>query len=161
MIVAMTEDRVIGSKNKLPWPSIKEDMRHFKDITMGRPVIMGRKTWESIPEQYRPLPGRTNIVVTRQENLTLPGSDHIFNNLEIAVEFAKTLDEHPFIIGGSSLYQEGFSLADQIYLTLIKGNFEGDTYLPEFDLDTWKVEMLKETDKAIFYLYERKLLSKA
>jgi dihydrofolate reductase len=156
MIVGMTEDRVIGKDNDLPWPKIKEDMKHFRKITTGHPIIMGRKTWDSIPDKYKPLPKRTNIVVTRQKDLALGGAE-VFNSLEGAITYAATLDEEVFIIGGSSLYKEALPKTNKLYLTIIKGEHEGDTFFPEFDKSKWAEEILSETEKATFYLLERSI----
>ena len=155
LIVAMTKDRVIGKNNDLPWPKIRADMKHFRDTTTGHAVIMGRKTWDSIPETYRPLPDRTNIVVSRQTNLQLPGTHHIFNELDVAIEFAKTIDSEPFIIGGAAIYEAALPFTDKIYLTLVKGGYRGDAYFPEIDFTVWHKETLKETEKADFYLLKR------
>ena len=155
MIVCMTEDHVIGKDNDLPWPKIKEDMKHFRKITMGHPIIMGRKTWDSIPEKYRPLPGRTNIVITRQKDLKLKGAE-VCDSLTAAIEFA--LDyagSAVFIIGGASLYKAAMPFADKIYLTVIKGTYEGDTFFPEIDQNKWSKQILKETKNASFQLLTR------
>ena len=153
LIVAMTKDRVIGKDNDLPWPMIKEDMKHFKKTTKGHPVIMGRKTWDSIPEKFRPLPGRLNIVVTRNADLKLDGAT-VFNHVDEAIDFALEQDPDSFVIGGSSIYEAALPKAGQIYLTIIKGSYEGDTHFPELDL-AWESKKLSETDKAAFYLYTR------
>jgi dihydrofolate reductase len=155
MIVGMTENRVIGKDNDLPWPKIKEDMKHFRKITTGHPIIMGRKTWDSIPAKYKPLPKRTNIVVTRQKDLVLEGAE-VFNSLEGAITYAATLDEEVFIIGGSSLYKEALPKTRKLYLTIIKGEYEGDTFFPELDKTRWAEEVLDETEKATFYLLEKR-----
>ena len=155
MIVAMTEDRVIGKNNELPWPMIKEDMQHFKKITTGHAVIMGRKTWDSIPDKFKPLPKRTNVVVTRQD-LKLGGAI-VCNSLAEAIDCAKDVDDNPFIIGGASLYEESLPLVNQIYLTLIKNTYEGDTYFPALSKQDWKQSLLSETEKAAFYLYQRSI----
>ncbi len=155
LIVGMTKDRVIGKDNDLPWPKIKEDMKHFRKITTNHAIIMGRKTWDSIPSAYKPLPNRTNIVVTRQEDLNLPGADHVFNDLDIAIKFAHTIDPDPFIIGGATLYEAALPKTTDLYLTLVKGDYEGDTFFPEINEFEWNKETLKETEKATFYLYKR------
>lgn len=149
IIVAMTEDRVIGKNNDLPWPRIKEDMKHFKDITAGHAVVMGRKTWDSIPEKFKPLPGRTNIVVSRQKDLQLPGA-HVYNNIYDALKAALEKDSEPMVIGGNAIYEAALPYTKRIYLSLIKQDFEGDTYFPELKTTDWNETVLFQTDKAVF-----------
>lgn len=158
MIVGMTKDRVIGKDNDLPWPRVKEDMKFFRKTTTGHIVIMGRKTYDSIG---RPLPKRINIVITRQKDLEIDGC-WVVNSLQEAIDmskhFTKRTDVNPevFVIGGSSLYKEAAPDVDKIYLTHIKGDYDGDTYFPEIDETKWRKTQVDETDKAIFYLLERR-----
>jgi dihydrofolate reductase len=128
IIVAMTEDRVIGCNNQLPW-HISEDLIRFKQITMGHPIIMGRKTYESIG---KPLPGRINIVVTRDPEKKWDGVI-IAHSLDEALKSQKS-EKEVFVIGGSSLFEEAWPKADQIYLTLIHHRIPGDVVFPAFDL---------------------------
>ena len=139
-IVAMGADRVIGRYNGLLWP-IPDDLKRFKELTMGHPVVMGRKTYESIFSMLgKPLPGRTNIVITRSpadfmdnpsfefENVLLAGS------LEEAIEKAKEIDkEEIFIGGGAQIYQQALPLVDRLYLTLVDDDKEGDAYFPPYE----------------------------
>jgi dihydrofolate reductase len=137
LIAALTENRVIGKNNDLPW-HLPDDMKYFMQTTKGHHVIMGRKNYESIPEKFRPLPNRTNIVVTRQKNFTAPGCT-VVNSIEQGLEIAKNNQEREvFIIGGAEIYRQGFSNTDKMYLTEIKIALEGDTYFPEFDKTQWK-----------------------
>ena len=129
LIVAMTEDRVIGINNRLPW-HLSEDLKRFKKITMGHPVIMGRKTFESIG---RPLPGRQNIVVSENKSYRAEGAV-VVQNLEEALNAGGELSEEKFVIGGARLFEAGLKMADKIYLTLIHRSFEGDVYFPLLDL---------------------------
>ena len=129
IIVAMTADRVIGNKNKLPW-HLPEDLKHFKNITMGKPVIMGRKTYESIG---RLLPGRKNIILSRNKSYAIDGA-HMVSTLKEAIKLCEDNSE-AFIIGGSTVYKEALPKADCLYLTIINKEFEGDACFPEFDLD--------------------------
>lgn len=132
LIVAMDEARLIGRSGGLPW-HIPEEMRAFKRITMGHPCIMGRKTWESLK---RPLPGRLNVVVTRQSGYTATGAV-VVTSLAQALELAKArCDEwgdEVFVIGGAELYRDALPLAQRLYLTRVQGRFDGDVYFPEFD----------------------------
>lgn len=127
LIVAMTEERVIGKDNKLPW-HLPEDLKRFKKITMGHPIIMGRKTFESIG---RPLPGRENIILSRDPAFRVEGVKTVTSFAQ-ALEACKT--EEAFVIGGSAVFAEALPMAERIYLTLIHRHFEGDCYFPPIDL---------------------------
>lgn len=126
LIVAMSRNRVIGHQNQLPW-HLPEDLKHFKATTMGNPIIMGRKTFESIG---RPLPGRENIVVTRNPAYREEGVI-VVHSLAEAIKACG--DRDAFVIGGAQLYQDALPLADRLYVTLIDQDFAGDTYFPEID----------------------------
>lgn len=132
LIVAMAENRVIGRGGKLPW-HVSEDLKRFKRLTMGRPILMGRKTWDSLG---RPLPGRENVVVTRQRGLRLPGAT-VVHSLDEALARARSLGaDEAFVIGGAELISEALPLADRLELTLIHHPFEGDVLLPPLG-DGW------------------------
>jgi len=142
LIVAMASNRVIGLNNKMPW-HLSADLKKFKKITMGSPILMGRKTYESIG---RPLPGRTNIIISRNIDYQQNGCV-VFNDLKTALEKASENTEEIFIIGGSDLYQSILPIADTIYLTLINQEFQGDTFFPEIELNDWsEVEREDITD---------------
>jgi dihydrofolate reductase len=131
LIVAMSENRVIGRDKDLPW-HIPEDLKYFKKVTKGHPMIMGRKTFESIG---RPLPQRRNIVLTRQEGFQLQGAE-VFKSFDEALSVLRS--ELPpgaevFVIGGEEIFRLALPLADKIYLTLVHDEFEGDAFFPEFD----------------------------
>ena len=149
LIVAMTQDRVIGKNNTLPWPTIKEDMQHFRKITTGHPIIMGRKTYESIG---RPLPKRTNIVITQQDNLKIDGC-FIVNSFIEALSVEKA--DEVFVIGGASIYEQALPLADKIYLTMIKKSYSGDTFFPKITESNWNKTLLNETENVEFYFLEK------
>jgi len=139
LIVAMAVNRVIGRAEALPW-RLPADLAHFKRVTMGRPVIMGRRTWESIG---RALPGRRNIVVTRTPGYAAPGCE-VVDSLEAAWRAAAGADE-AFVIGGGALYEEALASADRIYLTEVEGEVEGDTRFPDFDRSRWReVELARQ-----------------
>lgn len=160
-IVAHDENRVIAKDGKIPW-KIKEDLKLFRQITTGHSTIMGRKTWESIPEKYRPLPNRTNIVLTKDLNSfaikpvpsssdnigRLIGSKHkqqentwFTTKWDSAIEIAKKYrpGKHIFIIGGASIYDYAINEAkiDRILLSLVDGEHEGDVFFPELDENEW------------------------
>ncbi len=132
LIVAASQNGVIGIQNRLPW-KLPADLKRFKQLTLGHPVIMGRKTFESIG---KPLPGRTNIVLTRQIGLKLCGC-LTAPSLQDAI-FLCGDKEEIFAIGGASLYEKALPLADQIYLTRIHQDFEGDTFLFPIDPAAWQ-----------------------
>jgi dihydrofolate reductase len=136
VVVAVGRDQqhnhVIGKDNKLLW-HIPDDLKRFKEITLGHPVVMGRKTFESIlAELGRPLPGRTNIVVTRDAQWNHPGVE-VYHSLQAAFDRAAALDQDEiFIGGGTQLYTEAFPQIDRIYLTIIDAEAEGDAFFPDY-----------------------------
>ncbi len=132
LIAAMANNRVIGIENRLPW-HLPADLQHFKKITMGKPILMGRKTYESIG---RPLPGRENIVLTRDENFKPEGCT-IYHSIENALEATESYEE-VMVIGGDSFYQQLISKADCLYLTFIEQDIEGDAFFPEYSESDWK-----------------------
>ena len=137
LIAAISQNNVIGKNNDLPW-HLPDDMKYFMQTTKGHHVIMGRKNYDSIPEKFRPLPNRINIVVTRQQGLQAPNCI-IVNAIEKGLELARQHGEtEAFIIGGSEIYHQGFALANRLYLTEIHATIEGDTYFPEFNKKQWK-----------------------
>jgi dihydrofolate reductase len=137
LIAALSKNHVIGKNNDLPW-HLPDDMKYFMQTTKAHHVIMGRKNYESIPEKFRPLPNRTNIVVTRQQHYNAPDC-LLVNSLEEALQIAAANNQQEvFIIGGAEIYHQGFALATQLYLTEIEGVIEGDTYFPDFDKSHWK-----------------------
>ena len=147
LIVAASENGVIGKDNDLIW-HLPNDMRFFKETTLNHHVIMGRKNFESIPHKYRPLPNRTNIVITRQTDYKADGCV-VVNSVEAALEIAKENgDKEPFIIGGGQIYKLALeaNLVDRIYLTKVHHNFDGDTFFPELN-NKWK-EVNKTVNKA-------------
>ena len=132
LVVAMARNRVIGKDNALPW-RLPADLAHFKRVTMGRPIVMGRRTYESIG---KPLPGRKNIVVTRNRDFSAPGCT-VVASLEEAWRAAAGADE-VCVIGGTSLFVESLPLADVIHLTEVEAEVAGDTYFPPFDRAEWR-----------------------
>lgn len=137
LIAAMARNRVIGRDNAMPW-HLPEDLRYFKAATLGKPIVMGRKTFDSLG---RPLPGRTNIVVSRQADLTLDGAQ-VFASIDDALNAARQqaqadgVDE-VMVIGGDNLYRQTLERADRIYLTRIDSEPEGDAWFPDFDEQAW------------------------
>lgn len=142
LIVALAENRVIGRDNKLPW-YLPNDLKYFKQVTMGKPVVMGRKTYESIG---RPLPGRVNIIITRQADYQPPGANDsvkIVASLEAARELAESIclidgQDEAMIIGGAEIYTQALDLVDRLYLTEVHAEVDGDACFPEFDRSKWE-----------------------
>lgn len=137
IIAAATKELVIGKDNDLPW-NLPSDLKSFKQITEGHIVIMGRKCWESIPAKYRPLPNRSNVVVTRDVNYVAEGAS-VINDLKTLLTVLKLGNntEEVFVIGGSEIYKEAFKYADKMYLTQIMTDIKGDTYLEGLDFTEW------------------------
>ena len=132
LIVAMATNRTIGINKQMPW-HLSADLKQFKKITMGHPIIMGRKTFESIG---RPLPERQNIVISRDANYQQEGC-LVFNSLDAAVQHCSDQEEI-FVIGGATLYEVTLERADRLYITQIHKSFEGDTWFPEIDAAEWQ-----------------------
>jgi dihydrofolate reductase len=135
MIWAQASDGVIGIDGVMPW-HVPEDLAHFKAVTMGHPVIMGRRTWESLPERFRPLEGRRNIVVTRQDDWAADGAEVAHDPdaaLALALAGTNSAGTQAWIIGGGSLYSAFLDRADVLEVTEVAGEFAGDTHAPAID----------------------------
>lgn len=154
IIVAVANNNVIGINNTLPW-HLPEDLKHFKALTMGHHIIMGRKTYESLG---RLLSGRTTVIVTRNQHYQVEGAI-VVNSLEAALS-ASEKDDEVFLIGGAELYQIGFELADKLYVTEVHETFEGDAFLPSFNLESWQEASRERYESAngvafSYVIYER------
>lgn len=151
IIAAISENRVIGNAGKIPW-HLKDDWRRFKERTLGHVIIMGRKTYESIG---RPLPGRTNIVITRDTGREIPGCV-VVGSLAEALERARAIEtEEVFICGGGQIYAEALSQADRLYLTVVHAIMDGDAFFPEYAEEFGKVvesEDFEESGYRLTYL---------
>ncbi len=134
LIVAMDKNRLIGAHNALPW-RLPDDMKWFVEHTMGKPVIMGRKTYDSVPAKFKPLHGRHNIIVTGNPHYEAPGCT-VVHSLAAALTAAGDVPE-VMIGGGSQLYAQSLPLAKRLYLTLVEGEFVGDVYFPEIEWSGW------------------------
>lgn len=163
LIAALTQNNVIGRNNDLPW-SLPDDMKFFMKTTTGHHVIMGRKNYDSLPKKFKPLPNRTNIVITRQRDFKAEGC-HVFNTIEAGIELARQHHEQEvFIIGGAEIYHQALPVTQRIYLTEIKTTLEGDTFFPVVKQSEWK-EISREPHLADqrhafafdFVVYERKV----
>lgn len=158
LIAALGHNRVIGKDNGLLW-HLPDDLAHFKQLTAGHPIIMGRKTWESLPEKFRPLPGRTNIVVTRSGWYEATGAQTAFSFPE-ALSHAKEAEgsEEIFVIGGGELYSAALPFASRLYLTLVDNDTPGTITFPDYGDFTHEVSREAHTEHGIAYdwvIFER------
>ena len=164
LLVAMSKNRVIGKNNQLPW-HLPEDLKHFKALTMGHPIIMGRKTYESIG---KPLPNRSNIVISRNSDFQADGVKivaSIDDALKVAESIAEISDtQEAFIMGGAQIYQQTLPLAQRLYITEVKKTVTGDAFFPSIDLSQWQ-EIGREAHyyepqdtHYAFVVYERRIL---
>jgi dihydrofolate reductase len=136
-IAALSENKVIGKNNDLPW-KLPDDMRFFMETTKGHHVIMGRKNYDSLKGKFKPLPDRTNIVITRQNNLNAPGCI-VLNDVEKGIAIAReNAEQECFIIGGAEIYKLGMPLTNRLYLTEIKALIDGDTLFPVIEKNEWR-----------------------
>jgi dihydrofolate reductase len=136
LIAAVSKNNVIGRNNDLPW-HLPDDMKYFMQTTKRHYVIMGRKNYESIPEKFRPLPNRMNIVVTRQHNYSAPGCE-VVNDIESALDIAKrNKEQEVFIIGGAEIYEQAMKYTQRMYLTEIDAVIDGDTFFPRHNPAEW------------------------
>lgn len=154
LIAAVAANGVIGDRNDLPW-HLPEDLKHFRALTMGHPIIMGRRTWQSLG---RPLPGRRSLVVSRDPAFRAEGAE-VFPSLEAALAAAASATE-VFVIGGAALYRTALPQADRLYITEIRRDFAGDTRFPEYDRGAWR-ESARECQRSSqgfdydFVIYDR------
>lgn len=153
IIAAVSENRVIGKDGDIPW-HFPEDLKHFKEETTGSPVVMGRGTFESLPDDFQPLPNRTNIVLTRSEP-SYEESVEIANSLEEALQIASKNGKKVYIIGGASVYKQAIESADKMILTEIHEKYEGDTYFPEFNEEKWKETERDDREELSFVTYQK------
>ena len=158
IVVAMGKNREIGVDNQLLW-HLPKDLKHFKEITSGHPIVMGRKTYESIG---KPLPNRTNIVVSRKKDWFEEGI-LIVGSLKEALKFAKKIDENVFILGGGNIYEQTIDLVDKLEVTLVDAELNADTFFPKIDEKIWRKtdEICQEKDEKnnynfCFQTFERK-----
>ena len=153
IIAALAENRVIGKNNDLPW-DIPADLERFRKLTKNHPIIMGRKTYEAIVSRRgKPLPHRTNIVITSNPDYRVPAGVLLYKNLSEAI--ADFQDQEPYIIGGAKIFEEGLKYANQLVLTEIPKVISGDTYFPEFDKSQWQRSVEFACPDYCFVNYER------
>ncbi|MDG1812589.1 MAG: dihydrofolate reductase [Porticoccaceae bacterium] len=161
LIVAVSRNGVIGLNNQLPW-HLPEDLKYFKSVTMGKPIVMGRKTYDSIG---RPLPGRTNIVITRDASWSAPGVE-VAQTLEAALELGATAcdtagAEEIMVIGGEQIYRMTLDAADRLYLTQVDAEVEGDAFFPEIDPKIWNQVSVQVPEKTDTHPYTFLILDRA
>ena len=167
LIAAMAEDRVIGIDNKLPW-KLPADLAWFKKNTLNKPIVMGRKTWESLP--FKPLPGRDNIIISRDKHYQAKNKkNEILTNVIICTSIDEAIDyaeqkghQELMCIGGAMLYKQVLKKAHRLYLTLVKGQFNGDAWFPEIDFSHWQQSYTQEhkPDKDNPHYYRFSILDK-
>jgi dihydrofolate reductase len=142
IIVAMSENRVIGRDNGLPW-HLPADLKHFKAISTGHPILMGRKTFVSLG---KPLPKRTNIIVTRQKDFAVEGAV-VVHSIAEGLKLAKEQEEQVFVIGGADIFKQAIPQVDTLFLTIVHAEVEGDVFFPELEPDEWQ-EVERERHEA-------------
>ena len=154
MISAITKERVIGLNNTLPW-HIPEDFKYFKDTTVGKPIIMGRKTFESLDK--KPLPNRKNIVITTQAKEIYKDIDNVIvvNNKDEALTACDNAPE-VMIIGGANIYTQFLPMADRLYLSIVHKNYPGDTFFPDYSGYNWEEVSKDERDGFTIYILDKK-----
>ncbi|PIN73488.1 dihydrofolate reductase [Candidatus Woesearchaeota archaeon CG10_big_fil_rev_8_21_14_0_10_45_16] len=152
IIVAMTKDRVIGRDNDLPW-HLPEDLKNFKSLTTGNTVIMGRKTYESIPQKFRPLPNRHNIVISR--SMPMAEGITVARSVEEAVIKAREIGKEAFIIGGGTIYRQSLPFTDRMYISYVAKDYEGDVRFPKFEEREWIVEREEKFDEFTLVVYTK------
>ena len=158
IIVAMGKNGEIGVNNTLPW-NIPEDMKRFRKLTIGKPVVMGRRTYESLPENFRPLPGRKNIVVTKSSDFIerYIGKGVVFtHDINTALVIAGMHGTETYVIGGGQIYEQTIGQAGKLEITHIKGNYQGDVYFPRINMDDWRVDKREDRIGYSFVTYLRR-----
>lgn len=154
IIAAVAENGVIGNDGDVPW-HYSEDLKHFREKTTGHPVVMGRKTYFSLPDDYQPLPDRKNIVLSRS-NPDLPEEVALAQSLDEARDIASKHDEKVFIIGGAGVYEQALDEADRMILTEIHEEVEGDTCFPDWEEAKWEEIERDDREEISFVEYEKK-----
>ncbi|MDG5776315.1 dihydrofolate reductase [Haloarculaceae archaeon H-GB2-1] len=153
LVVALTDEGVIGKDGDLPW-YYPEDLQHFKETTMGHPVVMGRKTYESLPDDFRPLPGRTNVVLSTS-NPDVPEEVAVATDLDEAWAIASDHDDEVHVIGGAVVFEQTLADADRLVITEVHEEYDGDTYFPEFDREQWREVSREDREELSFVEYVR------
>ena len=153
IIVTIGKNKVIGKDNSLPW-KLPADMKHFKELTTGKPVIMGRKTFESIG---KPLPNRTNFIITRNQEYKAEGCV-VVHSIDEALK-ASEGNEEVMVIGGAQIYKEFLPRANKMYLTIIDADFEGDAFFPEYNIEEWEETSYEEHERDAENQYDYRFMT--
>jgi dihydrofolate reductase len=153
LIAAVARNGCIGTNGQLPW-HLPEDMARFKALTTGGVILMGRKTWESLPERFRPLPNRTNLVITRQESYAVPDGVEVYASMDDAM--ATHADDSVIVMGGAQIYAQAMDHADRMYITHVDRDVDGDAFFPEIHAETWEAVEREDRDGFAFVTYERR-----
>lgn len=153
LIAAISENNCIAKDGHIPW-DIPADMKFFKEKTLGHTVVMGRKTWEAIPPQFQPLPNRTNIVVTKNIDYSLP--EHVIKHTILSDALIHAPQEELFVIGGGEIYAETIAVADMLYITHVHQTIDGDIFFPEINKNEWIETWREDHDGFSFVIYKRK-----
>lgn len=151
LVAAVAQNNCIGKRGALPW-YLPEDLKHFKKLTLGHVVLMGRKTWDSIPEKFKPLPKRANVVITRQ-NLAVPAGVEVYHTIPTAL--AAHAGKDIFVIGGAEIYNQTFALSDTLYITEVHKPVEGDAFFPEFNKNEWQEIEREDHEGFSFVTYKK------
>ncbi len=152
LIAAIAKNNCIGKNGKLPW-NIPEDLHHFREFTLNKTVLMGRKTWESIPEQFRPLPHRLNIVISRQTDYVVPKNVELYSSVDEALHAHQ--QDTVFVIGGEEIYRKTIERADALYITHVNIEVDGDAFFPDIDMHVWKMDEEENYAAYRFVTYRR------
>lgn len=152
LIAGISQNNCIGKNGQLPW-HIPEDLKHFREVTAGKIVLMGRKTWESLPEKFRPLPNRINIIITRQADYSTPTGVEIFDTIDEAMSAHR--EQEIIVIGGAEIYQQTIAHADRLYITHINQTVDGDAFFPTIDTTIWHETERLDHDGYSFVTYEK------
>lgn len=153
LIAAISKNNCIGKNGDVPW-HIPEDLEHFKRVTTGKIVLMGRKTWESIPKKYRPLSKRKNIVITRQSAYVVPEEVEVYETVEAAL--AAHVGEDMMIVGGGEIYAQTIDQADVLNITHVDQEVDGDAFFPKIDSSVWKEVSRNDRDGYAFVVYHKR-----
>ena len=152
LIAAIAANNCIGKNNSIPW-HLPDDLKHFKALTVHKVVVMGRKTWESLPEKFRPLPERKNVVITRRSDLVFPPEVTVYQTPEAALENYK--NEDVFIIGGAEMYAQTIDRADLLYITHVHRQVDGDAFFPVIDPLKWREVEREDHESFSFVTYQK------
>lgn len=152
LIAGISNNNCIGVNGNLPW-NIPEDLKHFREMTAGKTVLMGRKTWESLPAKFRPLPNRTNIIITRQTDYPVPAGVEVYATINEATN--KHPHEEIMVIGGAEIYKQTIDQADTLYITHINQTVDGDAFFPAIDLIVWKETKREDHSGFSFVTYKK------